>query len=367
VQAALKLIRDSKGKPFLAGSIDGVAGGGTNGAIYRFQTEVMKTIPMAPLNLGRVLPGSATEKALLDALPADARLAAIPDHKIVYRAATAAVLAKAEAALAQEAKFQPAFRQALSDLDKALYASDALVLTIAPKGGYRTFQEQNDLPSNVTGAGPGESNHNFGNGCDFGFFEFAYLTDQGTWLEESVWLSVKLQPLGLHKPFWKRRNDNFAGRNLYPSKLAGDFIHVQSFDDNAVSMTKSLADLMSRESPNCYWAHQGQYRANLIFSDTDKWPVGTAKQIWSGAATVSSAELAAALEQARTLRNAQPSGKLPEPLETTYLKFAAANRSPTKGWTAAEITAAQIKTMREFLREDMIAAEAAYLEWKAVP
>lgn len=365
VQAALKLIKNSKGAPFLTGTIDGVVGVGTVDAIRRFQTERLKQ-GAAPGQLGRVLPGSPTVAALEAALPPATRLGAIPDSKVVYRAASAAQLIEANNKLAAETKFTAAFRDALKSLNQALFAADALVLTIAPKGGYRSFQQQYDLPGGVTGAGPGESNHNFGNGCDFGFYKFSHLSAHGIWQDESEWLSVALEKAGLHLAFWERRNSYFSGRGLYPSKRANDHVHVQSFDDNAVSMQKSLADLMSRKAPNCYWSvKSGSYACSLIFGDTDKqWPVGGAKAIWHGEAAVSTAALAEALEMARTLRNRQPTGRFEPVLETAYGAFAGASRSPTKPWTAAEITSAQIATMRRHLREDFVAAEAAYGEWQ---
>jgi hypothetical protein len=368
VQGALKLIKDAKGKPFLAGAIDGAVGGGTNAAIASFQSERMKAAPEAPANLGRVLPGSSTERALVDALPADARLAAIPDQKVVHRAGTLAVKMLANRKLAQETRFEAGFRQALRTLNDAVYDAWGLALTVAPQGGFRTFQEQYELPPSVTGAGPGESNHNYGYGCDFGFLNFAFLTDLGTWQEENVWLSVQLDKLGLAQPFWDVRNGFFGPLKLFPSKLPGDIVHVQAYDDNHVSMTKSLADLLTRCSPNnCLWSFQGHYNASLIFSDTAKWPVGTAKQIWAGSAPVAAASLAAALEDARTLRNAQPSGKLPDAaLETAYARFAGVNRPAAKAWTAGEITAAQIKIMQGYLQEDLQAAQTNYLKWRPV-
>src|SRR5882762_6935341 len=134
VQAALKLIKDKAGKPYLHGTIDGSAGGGTFGAIERFQVDKGRDVAA-----GKLAPGSATFEALKANLPAGTRLAVIPDHKIVYRAATETELGEAQAGLAAEAKFTPGFREALRQLNAALHAADRLVLSIAPKGGFRTF------------------------------------------------------------------------------------------------------------------------------------------------------------------------------------------------------------------------------------
>ena len=47
VQTLLRVIKDSKGQPYLAGFIDGVPGDHTNGAIVRYQTD-NHLIPPAP-------------------------------------------------------------------------------------------------------------------------------------------------------------------------------------------------------------------------------------------------------------------------------------------------------------------------------
>jgi len=364
VQAALKLIKDKHGKPYLHGTIDGVASGGTFGAIGRFQAD-----NGGDVIAGTLAPRSSTFDALKANLPAGTRLATIPDHKIVYRAATDNDLAEAQLQVAFETKFNPAFREALRQLNAAFYAADRLVLAIAPKGGYRTFQEQyvesND--PHRSKAGPGESNHNWGNGCDFGFYQFAFLSEHGVWHNESPWLSNRLMPknapgtLGL--PFWKRRNSFFANRGLYPSKLKGDFVHVQAFNDDIISMPSSLADLMSREADNCYWSAQGQhYRATLVFQDEQQYRVGTARQIWNLEAPIAHADLAAVLEAGRQLRN---DVGFESDLETCYASFAGPHRDSAKPWKAADITHKHVQTMRRLLRDDFEAAEAARQKWRA--
>jgi hypothetical protein len=375
VQGALKLIKDAAQKAFYAGPIDGQAASGTNAALRRFQLEAMGTLPHSPANLGKVFPGSPTAQALLAKLPSGSRLATIPDHPVVYRAATSEQMGLASGSLDKELRFNAEFRGLLHQLNKTMFIHHSLVLTVAPdSGGFRTFAKQYEmcttpLPPPFTGmksdSGPGESNHNFGNGCDFGFFQFAFLKDNGKWQEDdkrNVWLGIL--PANLALPFWKLRNSYF-GKTLFPTKKQGDYVHVQAFDDNIVSMSKSLADLMSRESPNCYWEHKGQYHSNLIFADDGKkWPVGTAKAIWAGEAGVSATELAAVLEKARATRNLI--GEYPEPLEEVYLAFAGNNRPPSKPWKAADITPAQIRLMRKYLKEDLEAAGEAYKQWKQV-
>lgn len=57
-------------------------------------------------------------------------------------------------------------------LVRTMFTTYQLVLTVAPSGGRRTFQNQYDIAtdgSGATDAGPGESNHNFGQAVDIGF------------------------------------------------------------------------------------------------------------------------------------------------------------------------------------------------------
>jgi peptidoglycan hydrolase-like protein with peptidoglycan-binding domain len=365
VQAALRLILDAKGKPFYAGTIDGSFGNGTTGSITRFQGEKMKGTTIPASDAGKVLAGSATETALRTELPRDIRLGALPGSKVVYRAADGIDLSNANAAVAREPNLQPGFLKSLGDLNDRFWDGDKLVLGVATKGGFRSFQTQFDLPPTTTKAGPGESNHNFGNGCDFGFIGFRFLSAGGAWQDDDFWLNA-LAKLGLSKPFWDRRNSYFPGLNLFPSALRGDLIHIQAFDDNHVSMRKSLADLMTRVGPNCDWDHDlHQYQANLIFADT-KFPVGSSKQIWSGSAPVTAANLASALEAGRTKRNTATGSTLTADQETKYVQFAGATRPTTKAWTAREITNAQLTLMRNFLREDMRAAETGRAQWRRI-
>ncbi len=364
VQATLKLIADAKGKPFYPGTIDGAFGNGIGTAITKFQTEKMKGTTIPVPDAGKVLAGSATEQALGTELPKDVRLGALPDSKVVYRAADGVDLSNANTTLAREPNLQPGFLKSLADLNDKFWDGDRLVLGVARKGGFRSFQEQFNLPPASTKAGPGESNHNFGNGCDFGFTGFKFLSAAGTWQNDDWWLNA-LDKLGLSKPFWDRRNTYFPGLTLFPSALRGDLIHIQAFDDNRVNMRKSLADLMSRAGPNAYWEHDGQYKANLVFADA-KFPVGTAKQIWTGSAAVTAANLAAALEAGRAKRNDAAGSTLTPNQEAKYLQFAGAARPPGKAWTAGEITGAQLTLMRTLLREDMRAAETERARWRRI-
>jgi hypothetical protein len=368
VEAALKLITDAKSKPYYAGSIDGSFGNAVTTAITRFQTEKMKGTTIPATDTGKVLAGSATETALKTELPKDVRLGALPDTKVVYRAADGMDLSNANTDLAKVPGLQPTFLKSLADLNDKFWDGDKLVLGVTKSGGLRTFQQQNDLDPASTKAGPGESNHNFGNGCDFGFIGFKFLTPGGAWQNDDFWLNA-LAKLGLSKAFWDRRNTYFPGLNLFPSALAGDLIHIQAFDDTKVIMRKSLAALMSLVGPNCFWEHSGasgaQYQADLVFADT-KFPVGTAKQIWSGSAPVSAAELAAALEAGRAKRNATGGSTLLPSQETIYVQFAGATRPTTKAWTAAQITSAQLTLMRNLLREDIRAAETGRASWRPV-
>lgn len=73
-------------------------------------------------------------------------------------------------------------------------------------------------------------------------------------------------------------------------RLSIERIHLQSYDQNSASASRSLAALLNLVG-TMKWS--ASYKSNLG-TGKQLFPVGTAKQIWAGNATVSKAELAKA-------------------------------------------------------------------------
>ncbi|MFL4984630.1 MAG: hypothetical protein ACJ8EN_13665 [Xanthobacteraceae bacterium] len=364
VQAALKIIKQSSGVAYFAGAIDGIPSAALNSAIRKFQDDSLTPRQRMFAGLGKVLPNSETFDALRAKLPPDKALGAIPNHRVVYRRATEEDLQAALDGIDQAIKMLPDFRRQLKQLSMTMHAKHGLVLSIAPRCEYRTFDDQLKVDPANTGAGPGESAHNFGIGCDFGFYKFAYLTDAGNWQEDTVYLD-ELAKKGLSDPFWKQRNEyfRFGGMSLAKTDRLSDKVHVQAVEDKKAKWGLALCDLMNREA-SCYWDFKhGHYYSSLLFTDEPKWQVGSAKAIWTKQAPMSQGSIAEALEEGRTLRNAI--GELPAPLEGIYLKFAGNDRDRKKAWTAGEITNAHVTQMRAYLREDFETAERQYRKWRA--
>lgn len=345
VQAMLRVVKNSKGQPYIA-SYDGIYGGQTRAAIINFQKDqkVGEAKPGAGQDkLGLVTAGGPTIKKLNALLPAvykDIRI--IEDTKTVYWPGVAAEAQKHQNAINTDPQLETAFRAKVAQLVQVMHTRHKIVLSLTATGGLRTFQKQYELvtqPNPPTQAGPGESNHNFGMAVDIGFKGFKWMRSDGQEKVDDWWLnqlasvsSAKAQEL------WQARNKiAFQELNMHPSALKGDLIHIQKFSDNNVSMRHSLADLIDHTG-KMHWTHtNGQYQTDFGLGG-DVFPVGTATQIWAKNAQVSKDELAKALSKAQK-----------------------------KQVKATDITADQLKSIKLQLRGEMETAETNAFKWQPIP
>ena len=157
--------------PYLA-SYDGDCGKLTKVAISAFQNDFVFVSPAGNASManpnakpGQVRAGDPKWTQLLGHVPLDfADLAVVPGGKIVYvRATTQQAQAKlqAMAPLTFNAMFQFKVRNTLQQM----HLQHGIAVGVCAQGDRRTFQAQYALLTgggNVTNAGPGESNHNFG-------------------------------------------------------------------------------------------------------------------------------------------------------------------------------------------------------------
>jgi hypothetical protein len=371
VQAMLRVVKTAKGQPYLAGNYDGAFGNQTRQAIQNFQKDHKIAAPPAPPPVkapagkgtpvkappppppaapaekyGVVSAGGPTIQklnALLAAKQKDMMVA--EGTRTIYFPGDAADAEKSAKAIENNADLHKDFRPMIAKLVRLMFERHKVVLTLTASGGRRTFQKQFDLattPNPKTGkfptkAGPGESNHNWGQAVDIGPNGWVWMNGNGTPVTDDWWLQ-KLAPIkDTTVEFWKVRDKiAFTELGQFPSALAGDFIHVQKFDDSKVNMRRSLAHLLKQVGRKFDWDHSGgSYQCDLGFGGKTH-PVGTAVQIWGGNAKVEKQWLA-------------------DGLTATTKKI----------HKAADIKEAQLKEMRQKLREEFVAAQNNWELWEA--
>lgn len=339
VQAMLRIVKNAKGVPYFATAYDGNYGAATKTAIVAFQTDHAKTIQAGDKGketLGVIDRGAVTFKTLSAALPAThAALRIIANTKTVYLEGIAADAAASAAAIRGDAEFEATFKDRLARLVDTMYANHKIVLKITPTGRRRTFAQQ--AAETATKAGPGESNHNFGRASDIGFRGLKWLQGDGTLKQDIDWLnSLEAASAAKANAFWDARDAIAKGLPLY--RLGFERVHLQLYDQSTFSNQRSLVALLTLVGKT-KWAVG--YKSDFGLGGAQH-PVGTAKQIWAGAATVSKAELAAAL-------SATPEAK-----------------KAKKTYGVADIKAQQITDMQKTLKGDFQAADTNWLKWAKV-
>ena len=178
VQAALNFVNAANGAPFLRGGIDGRHGPGTQAAINAFQAA--HGADVAPTLAGAMRPGGTTIAALNTALPANRRdLRALPGQSVVYLGRPLADAIASQRAIQGNLGLRPVFRNRLAALLGLIHTAHGLATSLTPSGGRRTFAEQALIRPPASYAGPGESNHNYGNAVDLGFNGTTWLTANG--------------------------------------------------------------------------------------------------------------------------------------------------------------------------------------------
>ena len=336
---------DSRTPKYLK-SYDGVCGMHTIAALRQFQDDQVfvnsagnASQAVAGARSGLVAPDDPTWKKLCVAPPEAMRdLRAIAGSKVVYASAPASELQVNLAAL-NSAEFESSFRMKVVNLFNRMHADYGTAISVSADGARRTFQKQYELLTNgqnVTHAGPGESNHNYGQAADLGFKGLRWLKQDGAVItNETSWFH-KMDAYGPFAgqslKFWNLLRSNGQMVGLFHGPLS-DRPHLQAWNDAGISMGARLANLLSK-SGAMQWssaieANKLKYLCDLSVGGT-KYNVGTAAEVWSLNATVTAANLA------------QATGK---PIAT--------------------IKPQDIADMRQRLRADFQAADANWRSWTA--
>ncbi len=339
--------------PYLS-SYDGAVGDGTKTAIRNFQTDhvfiAANGTPLASVpnaTAGLVNPGDATWAKLLEKVdPLFADMRVLVGGKTVYVAATNAQL-QAKLTLANALTFTPAFRVKVLNCINRMYALYGTAVSVSAQGDRRNFQQQYDLLNSgrgVTNAGPGESNHNFGMAVDLGFKDLRWLRRNGTVVEnETSWFHIMDAATdfrGESTKFWDVLRAVGTSQQVGAFRgPVGDRPHLQNWNDAGVSMTSRLPFLLTSAGQMRWSRASGVYTCDLGYGGA-YFPVGTASQIWNREATVTAAQI----EQGRTAaRTARPPRPVPD----------------------GPVTQADVTAMRNALRADFEAADAAWQTWTA--
>lgn len=383
IQAMLRVIKNPKGQPYATFSYDGTCSptGATVNAIKAFQND-HKTNAGPPVETaGKIEINGKTFQKMIELLPATHKdIAALENHKIVYLKGTQAEASAAATRVTSDPKFLDGFKIKLALLINNFYKKYGIVLSVMEdkyNGGFRTFQQQRDLMDRVengqpvTNAGPGESNHNWGNGADVGFQGLKVLKGDGsivkhagTPIGDSPWLhQTEAIDSTAATQLWNLRN---AETTLHRSAKAGDMGHLQSFSDAQISMGTSLAEHMNEEG--CMWWEykQGAYWCNYGLADKNtKFKLGSAKKIWDNQpgskVNVDEASLALAMNQAAARRKIK---ELPAYEEAIYQAIIELTPDPPVVWKKEHIKVAHCNLMRAFFRVDFELSEANYSSWK---
>jgi hypothetical protein len=358
VQAILHVIKNRAGESYYPAAYDGICGTRTLDAISRFKsdhqlgpTPITAAASIGPQRssfVGPPAPGPApidnnsqTWRDMVAALPSEYKGARIiPGTLTVYLEMSAADAAASASSIAADSQLDAAFRQKIRQLVDRMQQLHGIALTSPPADGRRrTFQQQANLSAAVTGAGPGESNHQFGQAVDIGFNRLAVVARAGGIHRADYWLNHAGLTPKQQGEFWEARNKIAFGQlGLFPTSKHGDFPHIQAYPDTSVSCGKSLVALLTAVG-KMKWklgAYSGanQYQSDLGYGGAF-FSVGTAKEIFLGNATITAEAIASA--------RGTKSGKLVKP---------------------TEITQPEIAAVRRALKADFDAADANWTKWK---
>jgi hypothetical protein len=351
-------------RPTYLSAIDGACGDRTVRAIQQFQFDqvfgdaVGNVSRPAPGVLSRVIaPEDSTWRKLTAAVPtAFGDLRVLTGSKTVYVAGTAADLSASIATVAR-LTFQPDFRAKVSAVINRMYESHGIVPRVCRDGDRRTFQTQYELlvsGRGVTSAGPGESNHNFGQAVDLGFEGLRWLKSDGTLVQhETPWLH-ELDPRqfasGEALFFWNALRSIGTAIGLHRGPMK-DRPHLQAWSDAGVDMADRLAALLTRTGGMRWSGRDQRYQCDLGFGGR-YFDVGLAAQIWNRQATINEI----VLTQARGQSNGHAAGVEGEgPSGVTPYGGPRLNLPP--------VTAQDVTAMRESLRADFMAADRNWERW----
>lgn len=360
VQARLRLARrpaqlDPARPPYLA-AIDGDCGPRTLSGLRQFQSDQVfvgadgrSSQPVAGATPGQVRPGDLTWQRLVAATPAAlADLRALAGSATVYVAASTDELAAAISAAAAMS-FEPRFGTLVQALMRRVHQAHGIAIRVCRNGSRRTFQTQYELLMSgrrVTRAGPGESNHNFGQAVDLGFQGLHWLRRDGRLVDnEDAWLH-QLDPNqhadGDAALFWRLLRSEGQAIGLHRGPVS-DHPHLQAWPDANVDMADRLADLLNRTGTLRWAGRRQRYQCDLGGGGR-LFDVGSAAQIWSGQAQVSAAELTQAL------------AARPAPAPGPGTPPAAA---------VPAVTPAELAAMKARLQAAFRTADTQWMQWRA--
>ncbi len=334
VQAMLRVIKKN-GAAYLGGNYDGSYGPITKKAITKFQNDYKLVGPKSADMLGKIMPNGETMKKMNASLPqAFNDMRVIANTKTVYIPGSTADYTNSKTSISNNQNLDATFRAKVVQMVQNVYTQHKIVLKVTGSGGLRTFQDQANINPANTGAGPGESNHNFGRAVDIGFGGFKWVQGNGTIKQDNFWLTHLAKASNAKATaLWDARDAIALKAPISLFRLNFERIHLQSFNQAQVSSMRSLASLLTQVG-TMTWAQnrpwQTGYKANLG-KGKQLFPVGTARQIWAGNSTVSKADIA-----------------------------------KSKGMPAAKITAKDITQMKAAVKADFQAAEANWKKWKPI-
>jgi peptidoglycan hydrolase-like protein with peptidoglycan-binding domain len=342
----LKFINNQAGRPYLSGLIDGSHGPNTQSAINAFQAD--HGGDQTPIAAGVMTPGGNTVMTMSRLLPANrSDLRVLTGQRVVYLGRLVGDANAATRAIRTNTSLRAVFRNQVAQLIDTMYTQHHLVLSLTPTGGRRTFAEQAAIAPPASFAGPGESNHNYGNAVDLGFNGTTWLRRDGTSVTDDHWLrALERYEARAATAFWDAR-DAIA---LHPPsrlfRLRFERIHLQDFDEATTSSGRSLAAHLTavgawgwRTGHYDQGARDWHYACDLGGTTGNFVEVGTADQIWAGNATVTAAEII----HAGWVR---PGGV---------------------GAATPPITPADIRLVQATLQADFQAADQAWARWMPVP
>lgn len=337
--------------PYLS-SYDGVVGNGTKTAIRNFQTDHVfvsadgtRSAVVPNATAGLVSPGDATWTKLLEKVdPLFKDMRVLVGGKTVYVEATNAQLLTKTAAVSA-LTFTAAFRLKVNNCINRMHLLYGTAVSVSAQGDRRNFQQQYDLlngPGNVTNAGPGESNHNFGMAVDLGFKELRWLKRNGTVVEnETSWfhkMDAETGFSGESMKFWNVLREVGTSPQVGAFRgPVGDRPHLQNWSDAGVSMTARLPVLLTGAGQMRWSRAGGVYTCDLGYGGA-YFPVGTSSQIWNRQAAVTIAQI-------------------------TQGRAAARAAHPPRAVPSGPVTQADVTAMRAALRSDFDAADAAWQTW----
>ena len=343
---------DARRPTYLQGGIDGTCGNNTKQAIRQFQTDQVFVSPsrnasqlVAGATPGRIAPGDVTWTKLVAAVQEPFKdLRVLNGSKTVYVAATSAQRV-ASIAAALNLTFQPVFRTNVIAVINRLYDTQGIACSVCRNGDRRTFQTQYDIYTSkenidhgITNAGPGESNHNFGQAVDLGFKGLRWLRQNGTTVENEDWWLHQLDPVqhatGEALIFWNALRTAGTQVGLFRGPLK-DRPHLQAWSDAGVDMANRLADLLTRSGRVRWTGGHKKYQCDVGFGG-HFYDVGSADQIWAGQAAIT---------------------------EATLTKARAQGTGTVGSGTPSAATARDVADMRDALQADFEAADAAWESW----